>query len=73
MMCPWCHGKTKVTETRTRENGGRIYRRRKCLDCDFRYSTIEVVNLDSIVLAPEPRDGPHGRFAEALEREGFKA
>jgi len=39
MRCPKCQGKTVVTTSK--DLGIRLRRRRKCLKCDFRYTTIE--------------------------------
>jgi transcriptional repressor NrdR len=47
MHCPFClSSDTKVLETRLSENGASVKRRRKCNNCDRRYSTIEVAELD---------------------------
>lgn len=40
MTCPICSGKTKVIDTA--HDFDAIYRRRECLDCKFRFSTVEV-------------------------------
>lgn len=40
MTCPICGGDTKILETRSNEDS--IKRRRKCLECDYRFCTIEV-------------------------------
>ena len=43
MKCPVCSsGKNKVTDKRNRDN--RIYRRRKWLDCNIRFTTYEIVD-----------------------------
>lgn len=41
MECVICGGKTKVINTRRTEDG-RQYRRRKCTDCEERFTTYEV-------------------------------
>jgi transcriptional repressor NrdR len=47
MHCPFClSSDTKVLETRLSENGASVKRRRKCNNCDRRYSTIEVAELE---------------------------
>ena len=44
MLCSQCHkGKSKVLESRKADDS--IRRRRKCLNCGFRYSTLETVVL----------------------------
>lgn len=43
MNCPTCqHPSNDVIDSRTRENGTKIYRRRKCTKCGHRWSTFEV-------------------------------
>ena len=42
-VCPICNGKTKCIDTReSGEVDNAIRRRYKCINCDYRYSTIEV-------------------------------
>jgi transcriptional repressor NrdR len=44
MRCPKCASlETKVLDTRTGKNETSIRRRRECLDCEYRFSTIEEV------------------------------
>lgn len=40
MECPKCGGETTVLKTRQYEE--RVYRRRKCRDCGFRFTTDEL-------------------------------
>lgn len=40
MTCPVCGAETKVVDSRSIEDGTR--RRRKCLECDYRFSTVEI-------------------------------
>ena len=40
MTCPVCNGKTKILETRSDEES--INRRRQCLRCGYRFSTVEM-------------------------------
>jgi len=51
-LCPKCgkHSESKVTDCRTAPNANAWRRRRECLACGQRYSTIEVI-------APEGRRG----------------
>lgn len=51
-QCPKCgkHSETKVTDCRKTPNANGWRRRRKCLSCGKRYSTVEVI-------APEGRRG----------------
>ena len=41
-QCPKCGGGTKVINTRV-DKEGHIRRRHKCLECDYRYNTVEVM------------------------------
>lgn len=46
MKCPFCgHSEDKVLDTRIQKDGG-IRRRRECLSCKSRYSTLETVMLN---------------------------
>jgi len=46
MKCPFCgHSEDKVLDTRVQKDGG-IRRRRECLSCKSRYSTLENVVLN---------------------------
>jgi transcriptional repressor NrdR len=40
MTCPKCNGKTKVVDSRTDEDS--TERRRECVECGCRFSTVEV-------------------------------
>lgn len=48
MNCPYCnHAETKVSDSRESKDGSSIKRRRECLNCQKRFSTIEkVLKLD---------------------------
>ncbi|MFH1712601.1 MAG: transcriptional regulator NrdR [Candidatus Jacksonbacteria bacterium] len=41
MLCPICNQNTKVLESRTTAGNTSIRRRRECLKCLFRFSTVE--------------------------------
>ena len=42
MRCPYCsHDETQVVETRESDEGGVIRRRRRCLQCEKRFTTYE--------------------------------
>ncbi len=46
MKCPFCKGEdTQVVDTRESEEGDSIRRRRRCLSCDRRFTTYEMVEL----------------------------
>lgn len=42
MKCPKCEADTRVVDSRPREDGS-IFRRRECLECRFRFSSLETV------------------------------
>ncbi len=46
MKCPFCHHEdTQVLDTRASEEGDAIRRRRRCADCDKRFTTYERIEL----------------------------
>jgi len=46
MKCPFCnHPDTQVIDSRASDEGAVIRRRRRCLDCDKRFTTYERVEL----------------------------
>jgi transcriptional repressor NrdR len=46
MRCPFCdHPDTQVIETRDADDGDALRRRRRCVDCDKRFTTYERVEL----------------------------
>lgn len=46
MKCPFCHhADTQVIDSRASDEGATIRRRRRCLDCDKRFTTYERVEL----------------------------
>ena len=59
MHCPYCnHPDSKVTDSRTVENG--IRRRRECIQCGLRFTTYERVQTTALLLAK--RDGRREEF-----------
>jgi len=44
MPCPHCKGKTKVFDTRLNPDNN-VRRRRRCMKCGYRFSTIETEKL----------------------------
>lgn len=40
MTCPICGGETKVVDSRSELDC--VYRRRRCLDCEYRFTTREI-------------------------------
>lgn len=62
MICPFCGASTKVVDSRISMEGAGIRRRRKCLDCEFRFSTLEELRLlDLIVVKRDGRREPYKR------------
>jgi transcriptional repressor NrdR len=46
MHCPYCkHQDTKVLDSRVSDDGCSIRRRRMCLDCEKRFTTVELMQL----------------------------
>ncbi|MCQ2397473.1 MAG: transcriptional regulator NrdR [Lentisphaeria bacterium] len=72
MQCPKCHSfEDKVIDTRIMNNGETIRRRRQCLNCNFRFSTVESiipVNIATIL----KRDGRREEFSPEKLREGIR-
>lgn len=61
MRCPFCnYHDTKVIDSRTRDEGRSIRRRRICLRCDRRFTTRETV--DEIPLRIVKQDGTREEF-----------
>lgn len=67
MKCPACHHQeTKVTDSRLIDEGVAIRRRRECLECGFRFSTYEEVEiLNLTVIKRDGRAEPYNK--EKLE------
>lgn len=67
MKCPACHHPdTKVTDSRLINDGMAIRRRRECLECGFRFSTYEGVEiLNLTVVKRDGRTEPYNK--EKLE------
>jgi len=67
MRCPFCsHDETQVVETRESDEGDVIRRRRRCLECDKRFTTYEraEIALPSVV----KKDGSRVDFDRAKLR-----
>ncbi len=46
MYCPYCkHTDTKVLDSRVADDGGSIRRRRTCVRCEKRFTTVELMQL----------------------------
>lgn len=71
MRCPKCTSlETKVLDTRTGKNETSIRRRRECLDCGYRFTTIEEVLRADVQVVK--RDGRREDFNRAKMLGGLK-
>ncbi len=71
MKCPFCGDTdTQVIETRLSEDGATIRRRRRCQNCEKRFTTFETadIRLPSVVKT----NGIREEFSEAKLRESFR-
>ncbi len=71
MYCPFCNNKeTKVIDSRLSGEGFSIRRRRECLKCEQRFSTLEEVEiLDLIVIK---RDGRRENYSREKLMRGLR-
>ncbi|MFL2656308.1 MAG: transcriptional regulator NrdR [Burkholderiaceae bacterium] len=61
MRCPSCGSQdTQVTDTRLAENGLEIRRRRRCLACERRFKTLEIIQISLPVVVK--RNGVRAEF-----------
>lgn len=72
MKCPKC-GETddKVIDTRPNEEGRSIRRRRECVACGYRYSTIE--RVEGLSLKVIKKDGTRQDFSREKLLEGLSS
>ena len=64
MRCPFCgHAETQVVETRDSDEGDSIRRRRKCNDCDKRFTTYERAEIELPAIVK--RDGRRTDYERA--------
>ncbi|MFL6708563.1 MAG: transcriptional regulator NrdR, partial [Massilia sp.] len=51
MKCPFCqHDETQVLDTRVSEEGDAVRRRRRCAQCDKRFTTYERIELSMPII-----------------------
>ena len=63
MICPACGSERNYVRETAQGTDGKIYRRRRCYDCDLRFHTVE-----SVVADDESRKG----YSEAINnKSGF--
>lgn len=71
MKCPYCfHGESKVIDSRPTDEGGKIRRRRECLQCLKRFTTYEVVETTPIMVVK--RDKSREAFDRAKLLAGLR-
>ncbi|MBI2550997.1 transcriptional repressor NrdR [Candidatus Uhrbacteria bacterium] len=71
MQCVLCgHAETKVVDSRLSSDGASIRRRRECLKCAFRFSTLEEVEL--LGLSVVKRDGRREQYSREKVVHGLK-
>lgn len=63
MKCPFCgHNEDRVLDTREQNTGEAIRRRRECLSCKARFSTLEVIQLAfPFVIKKDGRREPYNK------------
>ena len=62
MRCPACSSQdTQVTDTRLAESGLEIRRRRKCLACEKRFKTLEIIQISLPVVVK--RNGARSEYS----------
>jgi transcriptional repressor NrdR len=70
MKCPFCkHPDTQVVDTRESEEGDSVRRRRRCLSCDKRFTTYEMVELRMPQVVKQ--NGMRSEFDEEKLRTSF--
>ncbi|MBK9160884.1 MAG: transcriptional repressor NrdR [Nitrosomonadales bacterium] len=70
MKCPFCkHEDTQVVDTRLSEEGDTVRRRRRCLSCDKRFTTYEMIELRMPQVVKQ--NGMRSEFDEERLRTSF--
>lgn len=70
MYCPLCHEQTKVLESRITGHNASMRRRRQCIACKFRFSTIE--EMEILDLTVVKRDGSKQTYSHEKLTDGLK-
>jgi transcriptional repressor NrdR len=72
MKCPYCgHNEDRVLDTREQKEGEMIRRRRECLKCKSRFSTVETLNLNFPMIVK--KDGRREPFSKEKIFKGLQA
>jgi transcriptional repressor NrdR len=70
MKCPFCqHEDTQVLDTRVSEEGDAIRRRRRCVQCDKRFTTYERIELSMPIIVK--KNGSRTEFASSKLRDSL--
>ena len=70
MYCPFCNAiETKVIDSRLVDDGGQVRRRRECVECNERFTTYEVIELNMPRVIK--RDGARVAYDESKLRLGI--
>ncbi|MCH9643606.1 MAG: transcriptional regulator NrdR [Gammaproteobacteria bacterium] len=70
MYCPFCNAiDTKVVDSRLVDDGAQVRRRRECLECNERFTTYEVIELNMPRIIK--RDGTRVAFDKNKLRAGI--
>lgn len=71
MFCPVCNSKeTKVIDSRVTQDGVAVRRRRECIKCAYRFSTVEEIELLDITVVK--RTGAREAYSRTKLRDGIK-
>lgn len=54
MVCIYCGGETKVTNSRWQKRSNQVWRRRRCLACQSVFTTHEQIELETALLVDKP-------------------
>ncbi|NQV11728.1 transcriptional repressor NrdR [Candidatus Uhrbacteria bacterium] len=68
MNCPICNKDSKVVDTRLSADGLGIRRRRECITCEYRFSTVEEVELMDLTIVK--RDGKRENYSREKMLKG---
>lgn len=72
MKCPYCgHNEDRVLDTREQKEGELIRRRRECIKCKSRFSTVETLNLNFPMIVK--KDGRREPFSKEKIFKGLQA
>ena len=72
VKCPYCgHNEDRVLDTREQKDGELIRRRRECLECKSRFSTMEALNLSYPLIIK--KDGRREPFNKEKILKGLQA